>query len=221
MKSKECLIIFDLDGTILDTSEGILSSAKFAINTMGYKMPDEEDLKAFIGPPIQDSFAHTFNISGNRLKYMTEIFRNRYKSEDLLKAVPYNGIIDVFDNLKKSNFKIAIATYKRQDYAELIMKYFGFTNYTNIVCGSDFEGKLKKRDIINIALKKSCITENAKVVMIGDTIHDAEGAEQVGINFIGVTYGFGFKIVHEILNDNILGFAEKPKDILKILLGVN
>lgn len=212
-------IIFDVDGTMLNTAEGIISSAIFAIKKVGYKIPSQQVMQTFIGPPIQVSFAKTYGVTGDILKEMTNLFRDHYKEKDLLKAVPYDGIYDVFSALKDNGFKLAIATYKRQDYAETIVKHFAFDKYTDIICGSDFAGKLKKNDIIVNALHQAKIASRDDAVMIGDTSHDALGAEELGMDFLGVTYGFEFKSIKDIPGKRIVGVAAKPQEILKILTG--
>lgn len=211
------LIIFDVDGTMLNTAEGLLSSAVYTIKKFGYDVPNKKILKTFIGPPIQDSFAKTFAVSGKELDEMATIFRRQYKDVDLLKAVPYEGIFSVFDWLKQHKIAMAIATYKRQDYAETIVRHFGFDKYTDIICGADFAGKLRKNDIIKQAMQLANISDCKQVIMVGDTQHDAEGAEKLDMNFIGVTYGFGFKSNKDVQGKKVLGIAESPKAIVKIL----
>ena len=111
------IAVFDVDGTLLDTTEGVLASVKYTIDKMGFEPLSEDVLKTFIGPPIQDSFAKAYNLSGDILQDIATCFRNRYKDYELLKAVPYDGIYEVFDKLMERNVKLAVATYKRQDCA--------------------------------------------------------------------------------------------------------
>lgn len=215
------LVVFDLDGTLLDTSEGILAAVRFTINTTGKSMPDPDKLKEYIGPPIQQSFADTFNITGNDLDNMALIFRDRYKDYELLKAKPYKGIYDLCNNLKNNSYMLAVATYKREDYAKKLLKHFKFNKYMSVICGADFEGKLTKADIIKKVISLANINDCNDVVMIGDTKHDALGAQRLGIDFIGVTYGFGYKASSEVIGNNIVGIANNTNDIFKILMGEN
>ena len=210
------LAVFDLDGTILDTTEGVLSAVKYTIQEMGYKMPDDSVLKTFIGPPIQDSFAKTFGLSGNILQKIATIFRNRYKDFDLLKAKPYDGIYEVLRNLSVRNVIPAVATYKREDYAITLLKSYHFDQYTQIMHGADHENKLKKQDIIKECIYEAGILDYNRVVMIGDTIHDADGASKLGIDFVGVTYGFGLK-EDELSQIVSIGFADTPIRLLDFI----
>lgn len=217
MMKNYCLVIFDLDGTLLDTREGVLSSVKYTIAKEGLAPLEDNVLKTFIGPPIKDSFAQTYGISDEgKLQNLVEIFRKQYKDVDLLKAKPYEGIYKLFETLKNVGIKTAVATYKRQDYTESILKYFGFDQYTDIIYGADPDNKLKKKDIIKLCLEKTRVDiDNA--VMIGDTAHDAEAARQLGMDFLGVTYGFGFKTADDILEYTSLRAAKNVGDIVQIL----
>lgn len=155
MKKDYQLIIFDVDGTLLDTSEGLLASAAYAIEAMGFAVPQTEILKSFIGPPMQDSFEKTFALHGQRLADMTALFRQHYKDKDLLKAVLYPGIMELLSRLHECGFVMAAATYKRQDYAETIVRHFGLERYMEVICGSDFAGEWRKKDIIQHALEQA------------------------------------------------------------------
>lgn len=211
------LVIFDVDGTILDTSEGVISAVKHTIEELKFTMLPDEALAGFIGPPIQDSFAKVYGISGSMLQDIASVFRDYYKETDLFKAVPYEGIHRVFQELEKREMLSAIATYKREDYAVTLLNHFGFDRYTGNMHGADHENKRKKKDIIEMCISESGITDKSKVVMIGDTEHDAIGAELTGIDFIGVVFGFGFKSVEDIARVKHVGCCVKAEDILHFL----
>ena len=216
--SKYKLVVFDLDGTLLNTAEGILAAVKFAINSAGRKIPEQQVLDSYIGPPIQQSFARTYHIEGEELDNMALLFRNRYKDVDLLKAVPYEGIYDLLQRLADEKLILTIATYKREDYAIKLIKHFGFDKYMAVSCGADFDGKLTKADIIRKTIAMAGITNSNEVVMIGDTVHDATGAAALGLDFIGVTYGFGFKTKTDVIGDNVAGVAQNAREIFDIIM---
>lgn len=210
------LVIFDVDGTLLDTSEGVLSSVKYTIERFGFDMPDDKQLRTFIGPPIQRSFADTFGLSGDIIQEMTAVFRDRYKGDDLIKALPYEGIYECFDSLESNGIKTAIATYKRDDYAQRIMKHFHFDDHTKIIHGADDKNKLSKSDIIEICINESGIPKE-KVLMVGDTDNDATGAEDIGVDFLAVTFGFGFKPGEEITYPHV-HVSDTAADIASFVL---
>lgn len=209
------LAIFDLDGTILDTTEGIIASVKYTIKRFGFPTPNVDKLLSFIGPPIQESFALHYNIAGDQLQEMSNVFRDNYSSETLLQAKPYEGIYEVFEFLKDYKIQTAIATYKREDYALKLLKHFGFDKYTNIMFGADNENRLKKKDIILKCLHQTNLENSSnKCVMIGDTLHDANGAKSLNVDFIAVTYGFGFKVKQREESVVTKFYANTPKDII-------
>lgn len=210
------LVVFDVDGTLLNTSEGILESVRYTIKKHGMKMLEDSLLKKFIGPPIQESFQRAYQVNEETVKKLTETFRNRYKNVDLLKAVPYEGIFDVLRYLKENGTEIAIATYKRQDYAEIIVRHFGFGEYSDIIFGADPDNKLRKSDIIKKCLSAARLDSSAEAVMVGDSENDAIGAKEAGLQFIGVTYGFGFCRA-DTGRASVLGMVDRPKQLLKYL----
>lgn len=213
MKKYE-IAVFDVDGTLLDTTEGVVSAVKHTIEEKGLKELPYETLLTFIGPPIQDSFQRVYGFEGEILQELATTFRDYYKNVDLLKARPYDGIYDLFDALAKRNVKLAVATYKRQDYAVEILKHFGFDQYTDILYGADHENKLKKVDIIRKCMDDLGAVSYENAVMIGDSWHDANGAAQIGVDFIGVTYGFDFKTKEEVFKNKAVGSADTPMEIL-------
>lgn len=213
--NKYDLAIFDLDGTLLDTNLGILPALKYTIDKMGYEMLDDTTLKTFLGPPVQDSFAKHYSLEGEVLQEIATIFRNYYSTVTLLQAEMYDGIEQLFEELCKRGIKVAVATYKREDYALKLLKHFGFDRYTDIMYGGDHENKLKKKDIIKKCIDTAGITDLSRVVMIGDSTGDSNGAEAIGVDFIGVTYGFGFKTLDDIKKVRSVGGARTASELIK------
>lgn len=210
------IAVFDLDGTLLDTSGGVLSAVKRTIQENHMKELPEEKLISFIGPPIQESFIRTYGMTKEEAQKMADQFRDYYKEpEYLLDAVPYDGIFELIQRLREKEIKIAVATYKREDYAISILKHFGFYQYADIIYGSDNNNKLKKMDIIEKCLKDTGVNDYSEAVMIGDSDNDAIGAQQIGMDFLGVTYGFGFHFQKDVETYPNVGCADTPLGLLK------
>ena len=185
-------LLFDLDGTLLDTSEGIISSVKYAVDCIGLEPLSDDKIKSFIGPPIQNTFRKIYNLNDEETSRISAIFRERYSTVDLLKAKLYDSVLETLEILKNEGYVIGIATYKREDYAKKIVEYFGISQFCDVIEGSDFAGKLTKADIINTCIDKLGVSKN-EILMIGDTESDKIGAENAGVDFLPVTYGFGYK----------------------------
>ena len=213
-KPKYQLVIFDVDGTLLDTTQGIVEAVKYTIKCKNLPEIEEEKILQFIGPPIQDSFHIHYGLEGNELQETAEIFRNYYKEHTLLLAKPYDGVYDVLEKLKEYDIVIAVATYKRQDYARKLLKHFHVDRYSPFLYGADNNNILKKADIINLCIKEAGIHSQEKVLMVGDSEHDAKGAKSVGVDFLGVTYGFGYKTQEQILKDGAIGACENIHELL-------
>lgn len=145
---------------------------------------------------------------------MADTFRESYAVRHLLEAVPYPGIYDLLSTLGARGVKPAIATYKREDYALRLLKHYHFDDYTDIIFGGDNEGILKKRDIILKCIESAGVKELKEVVMVGDTLHDSEGAREIGVDFIGVSYGFGF---HGKDAEGVENMANTPEEILSFI----
>ena len=193
IKKKYSAILFDVDGTLLDTSEGIIKSVEYTVDNLNLRPLSEEEKKSFIGPKIFDSLKNVYpELSESEVKDAAKIFRDRYSTVDLLKAKPYDGITELLKKLKKNNYLVGIATYKREDYALGIVRHFGIAEYCDCIEGSDFDGKLTKQDIINKCIDK-LNTDKSKILMVGDTDNDKIGAENAGVDFLAVTFGFGYK----------------------------
>lgn len=216
-KKRYKAVIFDVDGTLLDTTEGIIASAEYAIKQACIPEIDRDTLLTFIGPPIQDSFMRVYGVTKEKAQELAGIFRKIYKDKNLFKAVAYQGIYELLDEIRGRGIKIGAATYKRQDYAREILEHFGFDKYSSYLFGADHENKLKKSDIIMLCINEMGIKDLKDVVMVGDSMHDATGAKALGIDFIGVTYGFGFKNQEDVFLYDAVGSAATPLEILKYI----
>lgn len=201
-------LVWDIDGTLLNTLKGLVAAYQYTIEQLNLPEKSYEEIATFIGPTPQTIFVSKFGLSEIEAQNAADVFRDRYKNVDLLKAEPYSNLLSVLESFSKMGYKQAVATNKRQDYAVDICKYFGLDKYCQPIYGADNFNKLSKAELIKNCLKDLEVADN-QVVMIGDTIGDKVAAEQAGVGFIGVNYGFGFK--------NIEGYANSPSEILDLL----
>lgn len=210
-------VIFDLDGTLLDTSGGIIESVRHTIAEMRFPPLTESDLKSFIGPPVQNSFRRCYGSDEETAQKAAEVFRSFYKEKELFNAVPYDGIYDLCSTLKKNSIKMAVATYKREDYALTLLSHFGFDQYCASMHGADNYNIMKKEDVVLTCIRELGANPR-ECVLVGDTDHDALGARAAGVPFIAVTYGFGYKTRTEALLAGPVGVAEHPREIWENIL---
>ena len=143
-------VIFDLDGTLLDTKEGVIESAKYATRELGFEELPYETMLTFVGPPIQNSFMNYYGCDEGKAQIATDIFRDYYKNTALLLAEQYEGIYDLCKVLKTNGIKMSVATYKREDYALTLLRHFDFDKYCDPMHGADNSNVLKKEDIVRM-----------------------------------------------------------------------
>lgn len=203
------LVIWDIDGTLLDTHEGVSNALRYALKQFKIEKSSQDILAMVHTPKIKEAFIKIAGMDEEIAKEATDIFRNYYVSKTLLQAAPYQGILDVINTCAKKGIKQAIATNKRQDCATKICHHFGIDKFCNLINGGDRYNSLSKADLIKKSLNYYQILDLSSAVMIGDTESDKKAAKEAGIDFIGVNYGFGFHDVPE--------YANKPIDILQKL----
>ena len=211
------LVIFDLDGTLLDSAEGLFRSLKNTIEEAGLPPLSDEVLSTFLGPPVEFSFRRYYDPTEEQLAALCAAFRKTYTERFLFVASPYEGIFDVFAGLRERGIMPAVATYKRHTYAIPLLKHFGFDRYTDILYGQSLPELSQKSDIIRRCITDAGVTDLSRVLMVGDTIHDAGGAAALGVDFLGVTYGFGLKTDEEKKKHPSIGMAETAPDILNFV----
>ena len=185
-------ILFDLDGTITDSGEGITKSVQYALKHFGITEDNLSALNKFIGPPLKESFKKFYNFDDEKAEMGLIKYREYYAEKGIYENSLYEGIVEVFEALKKKDKKIILATSKPEVYAKEILKYFKVDNYFTFTAGADFEEtRVNKGDVIKYALNEAKISDLSKVVMVGDREHDIIGAKENNIKSIGVLYGYG------------------------------
>lgn len=209
--SKYELYIFDMDGTLLDTSPGILRAVRHTIDSFHKEMPEDDVLKKFIGPPLRLSFAALPDVVMNEVDDMVVAFRKQYSEHELFNASLYDGIQQLCECLHNNSVKMAVATNKPETFAKRIVGHFKLDKYINVVCGADEQGILTKADLIYRAMEMTQTYDKRKAVMVGDTMGDAEAAYECGLDFIGVKYGFG--LFDPALCRRMVRVVEKAEEI--------
>ena len=220
MNKKFDLILFDLDGTIFDTTQTILNSLKATIEKEGLRKLTDEEISTFIGPPIIDSLKKYYpELSDKEIDDLTKSYRQYYIDYELLKAKPFENIPTVIKELKNNNYKIALATYKLMKCVTPLFDYYDFTKYFDTLRGSIAEKGISKTEIMKLAMDDCGVLNPDRVCMIGDTEHDLRGAINLNVSFLAVSYGSGIKnVTKEELNyKKFLGTVNNAIKILDII----
>lgn len=185
-------VFFDLDGTLLDTSAGVFKAIDWIAEKYEIHKLSENEKRTFIGPPIQDSLRRHYGLSEERARELGSAWRDVYKDKFLFDATPYEGIFNLLRFCREQGIKTGVATNKRADYTNTLLDRFGFTPLFDCIVGTDMEGNLTKADLIRTCMECTGSIGPERCLMIGDTMEDQMAAEKAGVDFLGVTYGFGF-----------------------------
>jgi len=208
-------LLFDLDGTLTDSTEGILGCLVYAIERMGFEVP--EDTNKFLGPPIRQSFAEFLGMNGEQVDEAVRIFRERYSDTGLFENRVYDGITGMLERLKNGGKRLMVATSKPQVYAVRIFERFGLAQYFEIVGGAELDGSRDYKDqVIEYVLAKAGITDRSTVLMIGDRRQDVLGAHKTGLKCMGILWGFGS--MEELTQAGADYIARTPQEAADMLL---
>lgn len=210
------LIIFDLDGTLADTSLGIINCHKHANEMMGRPIYDEGVLASVIGGPLLDTYRTKFGYSDDDAKKAVSIYRERYSTEGFKEAVLYPLMKETLSQLKERGYMLAVATLKAERFAIPMLQKLGVDMLFDVIHGVDDNDTHTKTSLVNLCIDELGASK-AEAVLVGDSLHDASGAKQSEIDFIGATYGFGFKSKDDICALNAYASIDKPCDLLEIL----
>lgn len=211
--AKYDLLIFDLDGTLLDTSQGIFNSVRYAEESMGFNPVPDCELKKFVGPPPKEIYQKVYSISEEIALEATKRHREYAKTKAIYEAKPYPKVRDILFQLKSSGYKLAVATLKSQSIAEDVLRLNGLHDLFDVIVGMDDKESLTKCETIHLARERTGGRE--KVLMIGDSLFDYEGAMEAKVDFAGALYGFGFQKDQQYEFDTIAKF----EDLYGFLLG--
>ena len=185
-------VLFDLDGTLTESKEGITRSVQYALRKCNIVVENLDSLEKFIGPSLKDSFMQYCDFSEEQALKSLGYYREYFESKGMFQNRVYGNIERLLERLKKLDLHLVVATSKPMVFARKILKYFNLYSYFDDVIGSNLDGtRCKKGEVIQFIMDKYKIEDNRQVVMVGDRRHDAIGAAENGIDCIGVTYGYG------------------------------
>lgn len=212
-------LLFDLDGTLTDPKVGICTCVQYALASLGIEEPDPDKLEPFIGPPLKDSFLRFYHLTEEQADAAVAKYRERFSDVGLFENEIYKGVAPMLRSLRAAGLVLAVASSKPTVYVQRILEHFGIAGYFKVVVGSEMDGRrVNKDEVVQEALRQLFGDEKVKkdqVYMIGDRSFDVEGAHRVGVESVGVTYGYGsMEELKEAKSDYIVRSVEELKEFL-------
>lgn len=190
--SKIKAILFDLDGTLIDSSEGITKSAQYALKHYGIEEPDLEKLKIFIGPPLMYTYTTHYHFSQEQAREAVGVYRERYNVIGIFECSLYPHVRECIEELKKRGYLIGMASSKPEAACKRILSHFNILDLFDEVVGSTPDGRIDtKEEVLLELMRRWDELKEDEMCLIGDTLFDVEGANQVNIPTLVVSFGFG------------------------------
>ena len=206
-------ILFDLDGTLTDSGEGIMNCAVYALSHFGIPAPSEAELRTFVGPPLTETFAR-FGVPEDQLAEAVRIYRSRYLPIGKFENHPYPGIRELLEKLKAEGHELFVATSKPEGTSIEILEHFDLAKYFAQICGATMDtSRTNKEAVIEYLISQNGRTDN--MIMVGDTKFDVLGAKAHNIPCIGVSWGYG--TVADMENAGALSIAESIEELYTML----
>jgi phosphoglycolate phosphatase len=211
-------ILFDLDGTIVDSAPGITATLAYTFEELGRPIPSPAELLAYVGPPILDSFRDRAGMSLGEAAEALAIYRPRYLEEGALDSTVFPGIADVIRAVHAAGIPMSLATSKPETPAKLILAHFGLLGEFDVITGaSDDEVRSAKADVVAEALVRLAAigADLSRPVLVGDRSHDVEGAAANDVPTIFVDWGYGAPAEQA----GTIAVAHSPAELQQLLLG--
>ena len=184
-------IFFDLDGTLTDSKEGVIKSARYAIEKMGWPQPSDDTMLKFVGPPLVDSFMEHCGATRAQAEEAVELYRERYTPIGLFENAAAEGAAELLARLREKGYKTALASSKPEVMCVTVCDHFGFTPHLDVISGSPLHGDYTKADVIRAAMARLGLESAEGILMVGDRKYDVLGAAECGIPCVGLTL-FGY-----------------------------
>lgn len=187
-------IFWDLDGTIINSYEGVINSVRYGLKN--FEVTLEGDLRKFIGPPLRKAFPEICGLSAEDTEEAVRLYRERYNTIGLFECELFPGVKETMEAFRKAGFTQVLSSSKPEAQCRQILEHFDLTDFLDEIVGARQDGKIDtKVQVLREAFRR-LKAKNAgfsldQVVLIGDTFYDAAGAKEAGIDCVGVSYGFG------------------------------
>lgn len=207
-------ILFDLDGTLTESGEGITKSVQYALEKLGKPEEDLDALKVFVGPPLMEQFMKYADLDEETARRAVEIYRERYSTIGIFENRPYPGVAHMLEELKKKGYVLAVASSKPEYFVKKILAHFELEEYFEEAVGSEMNGsRTNKTEVIEKTLRRLHLENHRnQVLMVGDKEHDILGARKAGVECLAVSYGYG--TMEELTEAKPLQIADSAEEVL-------
>ncbi|MDY5647262.1 MAG: HAD hydrolase-like protein [Lachnospiraceae bacterium] len=214
------IILFDLDGTLTDPKVGITTCCQYGLRAVGVDVPDLKELEQFIGPPLLPAFQEVYGLDEEQALKAIDKFRERFQSVGLYENELLPGVPQMLRTLKEHGKILATASSKPEVFVKRILQYFSIDSWFDEIVGSTMDEKhAGKAEVIGEALRRlGCAdADRDSILMVGDRMHDVEGAAALNIRTVGVTFGYGSR--SELEQAGAWRIADTMEELTDILLG--
>ena len=190
---KYTTVLFDLDGTLVDSGIGVTNSVAYALDKFGITPPPRQELFKFIGPPLTQSFREFCGFDGEKTTLAIKYYREYYSQKGILECTMYEGVLELMKSLKQKGYKLGLATSKPEIYATQVVENKGILPYIDYVGAATTDEKTRatKEAVIEYVLGLCEEKDKGKILMVGDRHFDINGARAYGLDSVGVTFGYG------------------------------
>ena len=209
------VILFDLDGTLTDPELGITSCVQYALKHFGIEVEDRRSLRHYIGPPLRETVMKDYHFTKEQAEEAIVKYRERFSAVGMFENEVYPGVDSLLEKLKQEGKVLATASSKPEKFVVKILEHFGLDGYFDEIAGAELtaEGRNSKEEVLRYVMDRLGVEDKSRAVLVGDTKYDVEGAKALGIDCIGVTYGFGTAAELK----GCVAVASSPAELEKIL----
>lgn len=208
-------LLFDMDGTVMETAPGVIKGFKYALSQMGLSFPDVPE-RFFMGPPLEYSFREFVKLPEERIAEAIRLYRVYYNATGIMECEVYEGLRELLGRLNELGVKCLVASSKPEPFVNRILKQFGLDGYFFFAAGSDLGGRWgEKHEVIARALEEGEVTDVSRCLMVGDRSYDIIGAKKMGMDSCGVLWGYGTR--EEFEESGAEYIAQKPMEVVDIL----
>lgn len=209
------LIIFDLDGTIIESGEGIVRSFEYTLDKMGLEVPSAKELEKYIGPPLDDTFKNSLKFNEEEAERALSYYRGFYSEKGKYMSKMYEGVKETLRELSKEH-TLAVGTSKVEDSAREILKYFKVDEYFTFIGGAAKDkSRNTKAKVLEYVLENVEGYDIEKTYMVGDRFYDINGAKELNLNSIGVKWGYGGE--QELIEAGANYVVSTPKELEELI----